>query len=71
MAGMHANLFFVAGLIDLAITFNVVVVANALVVEPGVMTGTEHIERETLVAAGSTAMEHYKIDKTTHNLTQS
>ena len=68
MAGMHANLFFIAGLMDLTITFNVVMVANALVVEPGVMTGTEHIERETLVAAGSTAMDHNKINKSTHIL---
>ena len=68
MAGMHANLFFIAGLIDLAIPFNIVVITNSLVVEPGVMTGTEHIERETLVAAGSTAMDHNKINKSTHIL---
>ena len=38
MTGMNANLVLIASLIELAITFNIVMVANALSVEAGVVT---------------------------------
>ena len=50
MAGMHADLCFTAGLIELAITGNVVVVADALAMKLGIMTRPEVFDGETLVA---------------------
>ena len=38
MTGMNANLVLIASLIELTITFNIVMVANALSVETGVVT---------------------------------
>lgn len=67
MAGMHADLFFITGLIELAILLNVVVIADALPVEPGIVAGTQHVDREALVAAGGTAMHDNQIDMTTHS----
>ena len=40
VSGMHANLLFFAGLIDLSVFLDVVVIADALVMEAGVMTVT-------------------------------
>ena len=52
MAGMHADLVLIAGLEDLTILFDVIVVADAFAVETGVVAGFEHFDSETLVAAG-------------------
>ena len=52
VTGMHADLVLIAGLEDLTILFNVIVVADAFAVEAGVVTGFEHFDSETLVAAG-------------------
>ena len=56
MSGMHADLFFVASLVELTITLNVIMVAYALAVKTGIMTGTEIIDREALVATGRRAV---------------
>ena len=52
VTGMHADLVFITGLEDLTILFDVIVVADAFAVETGVVTGFEHLDSETLVAAG-------------------
>ena len=52
VTGMHADLVFIAGLEDLTILFDVIVVADAFAVETGIVTGLEHFDSETLVAAG-------------------
>lgn len=67
MTGMHADLSFVTGLIELAILLNIVVVADALPVEAGIVAGAQHVDREALVAAGGTAMYDNQIDMTTHS----
>ena len=51
VAGVHADLVFVAGLEDLTVFFDEVVVADAFAVEAGVVAGFEHFNGETLVAA--------------------
>ena len=56
-AGMHADLCFTAGLIELAITGDVVVVADALAMKLGVMTRPEVFDGETLVATCCGAMD--------------
>ena len=56
VSGMHANLLFFAGLIDLSVFLDVVVIADALVMEAGVMAVTQPIDGETLVASRGTAM---------------
>ena len=56
VSGMHANLFFFACLVDLSVFLDVVVIADALVMEAGVMAVTQPIDGETLVAARGTAM---------------
>ena len=56
VSGMHASLFFFACLVDLSVFLDVVVIADALVMEAGVMTVTKHVDGKTLVAARSTAM---------------
>ena len=56
MAGMHADLVFIAGLEYLSIFLDVVVVADAFAVETGIVTGLEHFDSETLVAAGRRTM---------------
>ena len=56
VSGMHANLFLFAGLIDLSVFLDVVVIADALVMETGVMAVTQPIDGETLVAARGTAV---------------
>ena len=60
MAGMHTDLLLVTGLIELAVTFDVVVIADAFPMETGIVAGAKHIERETLVAAGRRTMNHNK-----------
>ena len=67
MSGMHTDLSFVTGLIELAILLNVVVIADAFPVEPGIVAGTQHVDRKALVAAGGTAMHDNQIDMTTHS----
>ena len=52
VAGMHADLVFVAGLEYLTVFFDEVVVADAFAVEAGIVAGFEHFNSETLVAAG-------------------
>ena len=56
VSGMHADLFLFAGLIDLSVFLDVVVIADALVMETGVMAVTQPIDGETLVAARGTAV---------------
>ena len=56
-AGMHADFGFTAGLIELAITGDVVVVADALAMKLGVMTRPEVFDGETLIAACCGAMD--------------
>ena len=52
VTGMHADLILIAGLEDLTILFDVIVVADAFAVETGIVAGFEHFDSETLVAAG-------------------
>ena len=59
--GMHADFCFVTGLIELAIAFNVVVIADAFAMETGVMAVAKHVDREALVAAGRRAMNYNQI----------
>ena len=61
MSGMHADLFLVAGLVELTVALNVVVVTDTLAVETGVMTGTEVVDREALVAAGRRTVDDDEI----------
>lgn len=56
-AGMHADFGFTAGLVELAITGDVVVVADALAMKLGVMTRPEVFDGETLIAACCGAMD--------------
>ena len=56
VSGMHADLFLFACLVDLSVFLVVVVIADALVMEPGVMAVTQPIDGETLVAARGTAV---------------
>ena len=58
MSGMHAGFFFITGLIDLAILFDVIVITDAFAVETGIMTVAEHADGEALVAAGRRAMDY-------------
>ena len=58
MAGMHTDLLFDTRLIELAILLNLVVIADALTVETGIVAGTQHVDREALVAAGCTTMDN-------------
>ena len=55
--GMHADLCFTAGLIELAITGDVVVVADALAMKLGIMTCPEVFDGETLVATRCGAVD--------------
>ena len=66
MTGVHTHLFLIAGLIELSIALDVVVIAYAFAVETGVMAGAEHVDGETLVAAGGRAMNHYKSNFSGH-----
>ena len=61
MAGMHADLTFITGLEQAAILLNVIVVADAFAMETGVVTGLEHFNSETLVAAGRRTMNDDQI----------
>ena len=63
-AGMHADFGFTAGLIDLAITGDVVVVADALAVKLGIMTRPEVFDGETLIATCCGAMNDDEVDFT-------
>jgi hypothetical protein len=54
---VHTDFIFVTGLIELSILLDVVVITYAFAVETGVVAGTEHIDGETLIAAGGTAMD--------------
>lgn len=58
MAGVNADLFFRACLIELAVFLNVVVVAYAFVVEAGVMASAEHINGKALIGARGATMNH-------------
>ena len=62
VAGVHTHLGLVAGLVHLTVTLDVVVIAYALVVETGVVTGTEHFDGEALVAARGAAVNDNEID---------
>ena len=62
--GMHADFGFTAGLIDLAITGDVVVVADALAVKLGIMTRPEVFDGETLIATCCGAMNDDEVDFT-------
>ena len=61
MAGVHTNLVFVAGGVELSVAFDVVVIAYALVVESGVVAGLEVLDGEASVAASGTAMDDNKV----------
>ena len=62
--GVHAYFLLRSCLVELAITGDVVVVADALAMELLVVTLTEPVDRELLVAAGSTAVDDDEIDST-------
>ena len=68
MTGMHADLVFITGLEYLAILLDVVVIADAFAVETGVVTGLEHFNSETLVAAGRRTMNDDKGYFSTHKI---
>ena len=63
-AGMHADFGFTAGLVDLAITGDVVVIADALAVKLGIMTRPEVFDGETLIATCCGAMNDDEVDFT-------
>ena len=63
-AGMYADFCFTAGLVDLAITGDVVVVADALAMKLGVMTRPEIFDGETLIATCCGAMNDDEVDFT-------
>lgn len=67
VAGVHTDGLFRASRMDLTILLDEVVVANAFVMETGIVTGAEHVERETLVGARGAAVNDNKIDFS-HNL---
>ena len=58
MTGMHADLTLITGLEYLSILLNVIVITNAFAMETGVVTGFEHFNSETLVAAGRRTMNY-------------
>ena len=62
--GMYADFCFTTGLIDLAITGDVVVVADALAVKLGVMTRPKVFDGETLIATCCGAMNDDEVDFT-------
>ena len=62
--GVHAYLLLWARLVELSITGDVVVVADALAVETVVVVVTEPVDSVLLVTAGSTAMDDDEIDFT-------
>ena len=68
VAGVHADLVFVAGLEYLTVFFDEVVVADAFAVEAGVVAGFEHFNGETLVAAGCRTVKDNKIDFAGHRI---
>jgi len=55
--GMHAGFCFTAGLVELAITGDVIVVADALAMKLGIMTRPEVFDGETLIATCCGAMD--------------
>jgi hypothetical protein len=63
---MHAYLVLRAGLVQLPVAFDVVVITYALAVESGVVAGSEHINSKPLIAACGTAMDYDKIDLSGH-----
>lgn len=67
MEGVHPNFVLRASSMDLTILFDEVVVAYAFIMETGIVTGAEHVERETLVGARGAAVNDNKIDFS-HNL---
>ena len=62
VTGMDAYLAFIAGLVEGAVAFDVVVIAYALVVEAGVVTFPESLYGEALVAAGGRAVDDDEVD---------
>ena len=68
VAGVHADLVFVAGLEDLTVFFDEVVVADAFAVEAGVVAGFEHFNSETLVAAVCRTVNDNEIDFAGHKI---
>ena len=62
VAGMGARQVLMAGLIDLAVTGDVVVVAGES--EAGLMAGDERRDRERAVLAGGGTMDDDEIDGT-------
>ena len=62
--GMHADFCFTAGLVELAITGDVVVVTDALAVKLGIMTRSEVFDGETLIATCCGAMNDDEVDFT-------
>ena len=68
MTGMYADFFLVTCLIELPITLNVIMVADAFTVETGIVAGAEVIDREALVAACRRTVNDDQID-CTHDCT--
>lgn len=64
MTGMHTYLFLSTRLMELTIAFDVVVIADALVMESGIVAGTKHIDREALVTTCGTTMDHNQVYQT-------
>ena len=62
MTGMHADLILITGLEQATIFLDVVVIADAFAVEAGVVTGLEHLDGETLVAACRRTVNNDQID---------
>lgn len=58
VAGVHAHLFFRPGLIELSVSLYVVVIADALIVETGVMAVFQVFHREAPVALRGAAMDN-------------
>ena len=61
---MYADFCFAAGLIDLAITGDVIVVTDAFAVKLGIMTRPEVFDGETLIATCCGAMNDDEVDFT-------
>ena len=57
-AGVHAHLFFRSGLIELSVSLYVVVIADALIMEAGVVAYSQILHREAPVAFRGAAMNN-------------
>lgn len=61
VAGVYAHLLFGAGLKELAIALNVVMIAYALVTKLGVVADLQILDRKAPIALGGAAVHHNQV----------